>query len=186
MRAGIVPSFRPLLAALAISILVGAAPSHARIIKIVIDEKISPAFCKGTACTSFGDAGPYEQISGRAFGELDPRDPLNSIIQDLALGKDTDGKVRYVTTFVITKPVECEGNNAGVGALTTNPMPHTETVNALTVHFRDWVMRNTPPPASRWPTLRERQLVEANKTALGFPTLPGLRATAAEASSVLK
>ena len=62
------------------------------------------------------------------------------------------------------------------GALPTNPMPHTETVNALTVHFRDWVMRNTPPPASRWPTLRERQLVEAHKTAMGFPTLPGLRA----------
>jgi hypothetical protein len=76
------------------------------------------------------------------------------------------------------KPVECEGNNAGVGALPTNPMPHTETVNALTVHFRDWVMRNTPPPASRWPTLREHQLVAANKTAMGFPTIPGLSATA--------
>ena len=59
-------------------------------------------------------------------------------------------------------------------------MPHGEIVNALTVHFRDWVMRNTPPPDSRYPTLRERQLVEANKTAMGFPTIPGLRATAPE------
>ena len=56
----------------------------------------------------------------------------------------------------------------------------TETMNALTVHFRNWVMRNTPPPASRYPTLRERQLVEPTKAALGFPTLPGLRATAPE------
>lgn len=74
------------------------------------------------------------------------------------------------------KPVGCEGNNSGVGAMPTNPMPHTETVNALTAHFRNWVMRNTPPPASRYPTIRERQLVEANKSAMGFPTIPGLSA----------
>ncbi|HTE13822.1 MAG TPA: alpha/beta hydrolase domain-containing protein [Burkholderiales bacterium] len=80
------------------------------------------------------------------------------------------------TIALAAKPVSCEGNNAGIGALPTNPLPHTETVNALTVHFRNWVMRNTPPPASRFPTLRERQLVEANKIAMGFPTIPGLAA----------
>jgi len=41
-------------------------------------------------------------------------------------------------------------------------------------------MRNVAPPPSRYPTLREKQLVEANKTAMGFPTIPGLRATAPE------
>src|SRR6187455_2718134 len=83
-----------------------SAPVHARVTRIVIDQTGSPAFCKGTACTSFGDAGQYEQIAGRAFGELDPGDPLNSIIQDIALAKDADGKVRYVASFVITKPVD--------------------------------------------------------------------------------
>ena len=78
------------------------------------------------------------------------------------------------------KPVECPGNNSGVGVLAANPMPHGEVVNALTVHFRDWVMRDTPPPASRYPTLRDRQLVEAYKTAMGFPTIPGVRASAPE------
>lgn len=92
--------------ALALSLVAGATPLHARITKIVIDEKISPAFCKGTACATFGNAGAYEQLSGRAFGELDPNDPLNALIQDIALGKDADGKARYVTTFVITKPVD--------------------------------------------------------------------------------
>jgi len=77
-------------------------------------------------------------------------------------------------------PVECPGNNSGVGVLAANPMPHGEVVNAITVHFRDWVMRNVVPPPSRYPTLREKQLVEANKTAMGFPTIPGLRATAPE------
>ena len=79
-----------------------------------------------------------------------------------------------------TKPVECPGNNSGYGVLPANPMPHGEIVNAITVQFRDWVMKNTPPPGSRYPTLRERQLVAANKTAMGFPTIPGLRATAPE------
>lgn len=79
-------------------ILVYSAPLHARITKIVVDEKISPAFCKGASCASYGDAGQYEQIAGRVFGELDPGDPLNKIIQDIGLGKDPDGKVRYVAT----------------------------------------------------------------------------------------
>ena len=76
--------------------------------------------------------------------------------------------------------VECPGNNDGIGVLPANPVPHTETVNALTVHFRNWVMHNTPPPASRYPTLRESQLVEPTKAAMGFPTIPGLRPTAPE------
>lgn len=94
------------IAATLSALLLAAAPLHARVTKIVIDEKVSPAFCKGTACASFGDAGQYEQIAGRAWGELDPRDPLNAIIQDINLGRDADGKVRYVTTFVITKPID--------------------------------------------------------------------------------
>jgi len=107
MPGSAVPSLRLLLTtALAAVILNFAASSHARITRIVIDEKISPAFCKGTACAVFGDTGQYEQLAGRAFGELDPRDPLNSIIQDIALGKDADGKVRFVASFVITKPVD--------------------------------------------------------------------------------
>jgi hypothetical protein len=48
----------------------------------------------------------HEQIAGRAFGELDPEIPENRIIQDIELGKDRDGKVRYVATFVLTKPVD--------------------------------------------------------------------------------
>ena len=92
--------------AVAAGILVCAAPLHARVTKIVIDEKISPAFCKGASCASYGDAGQYEQLSGRAFGELDPGDPPNKIIQDIELGKDADGQVRYVASFVITKPID--------------------------------------------------------------------------------
>jgi len=106
MSKGRYASVRAGLLAIAAAMLICSAPLQARITKILVDEKVSPAFCKGTACTSFGDAGQYEQIAGRAFGELDPGDPLNSIIQDIALAKDADGKVRYVASFVITKPVD--------------------------------------------------------------------------------
>ena len=41
-----------------------------------------------------GGTGVANRLSGRAFGELDPRDPLNAIIQDIELGKDADGKVQ--------------------------------------------------------------------------------------------
>ena len=78
------------------------APLHARITKIVVDEKISPAFCKGASCASYGDAGQYEQIVGRAFGELDPGDPLNKIIQDIGLGKDRTA--RYGTSPLSSSP----------------------------------------------------------------------------------
>src|SRR5262245_47413064 len=82
------------------------ASVEARVTKIVIDETVSPAFCKGDTCVSYGAVGQYEQIAGRAWGELDPKDPLNALIQDIELAKDADGKVRYVATFVIERPVD--------------------------------------------------------------------------------
>jgi hypothetical protein len=79
----------------------------------------------------------------------------------------------------------CPGNNFGTGVLPANPMPHTQTMNALRVHFRDWVMKGTPPPPSRYPMLARQTLAEANKAALGFPTLPGLRSSLPEADFIM-
>jgi len=81
----------------------------------------------------------------------------------------------------------CPGNNWGVGILPANPVPHVHTVNAIRVHFRDWVMQGIEPPPSRYPMLKNsdrsadgrggralRDLVEPTKAAMGFPTIPGL------------
>jgi hypothetical protein len=73
----------------------------ARVTKIVIDE-IAPLAAPAGSTNSL----PYEQVAGRAFGELDPKLPLNAIIQDIELTKDADGKVRYVASFVIYKPID--------------------------------------------------------------------------------
>ncbi len=56
------------------------------------------------------------------------------------------------------KPLDapaCPGPNFGRGIFAANPVPHTETVNALRFHFRNWVMKDTPPPPSRYPTLAQ-------------------------------
>ncbi len=84
-----------------------------------------------------------------------------------------------------TAGAQCPGNNFGVGVLPPNPVPHTQTVNALRVHFRDWVMKGRPPPASRYPTLRGHTLAAADKAGIGFPSLPGLRASVPEPDFIM-
>ena len=83
----------------------------------------------------------------------------------------------------------CPGNNFGTAVLPANPVPHVPPVNAIRVHFRNWVMKGTPPPPSVYPTLAGRNgrpdLVDANKAAMGFPTLPGLRATVPEPGFIM-
>ena len=79
----------------------------------------------------------------------------------------------------------CPGNNYGNALLAANPVPHTETVNAIRVHFRNWVMKGINPPNSQWPQLKNKTLAYANKTAIGFPTLPQIRATVPEVDFIM-
>ncbi len=79
------------------------APAEARVTKIVIEKKTSPAFDGA----SYGTAGQYEVLVGKAYGELDPKDPHNAIIQDINLApKNARGNVEYMSTFQITKPID--------------------------------------------------------------------------------
>lgn len=74
-----------------------AAPlAQARVTRITIDS-VTPLA---------GQPLAYEVVRGRAFGELDPADPHNTVINDLTLGLDAGGKLRYETTFTIVKPVD--------------------------------------------------------------------------------
>jgi len=70
-------------------------------------------------------------------------------------------------------PPVCPSTNYGTGVFAANPVPATETVNAIRFHLRNWVMHDAPPPASRWPTLADHSLADATKEAMGFPTIPG-------------
>ncbi len=84
--------------------LLGLAPdTDARITRIVFTRVESPAF----GGRVFGAAGPYETLVGTAFGEVDPRDPRNAVVQDLALApRNARGMVEYVTDLYVLKPVD--------------------------------------------------------------------------------
>src|SRR5260370_6040118 len=87
----------------------GIAPAEAKVTQIVIDQRESPTY----AGASFGAVGQYEKLIGRAFGEIDPNDRRNAIIQDIQLApRNANGKVAYVATFTLIKPVDTtKGNN---------------------------------------------------------------------------
>jgi len=94
--------------------------------------------------------------------------------------------------------VNCPGNNWGRGLLRPNPVPALAMVNRVRTALRDWVMDDTPPPSSQWPTLapldddkhhgRHKHhkhhkhdkrwvplLVEPTMKAMGFPKgIPGI------------
>lgn len=85
------------------ALLVLAPSAQARVTRIIIDTVVSPAFDG----ESYGDVGQYETLEGRAFGELDPNDPLNAIIQDIELAPtNADGNVEYEATFFVVKPID--------------------------------------------------------------------------------
>ncbi|HZP85523.1 MAG TPA: alpha/beta hydrolase domain-containing protein, partial [Burkholderiales bacterium] len=91
------------LSAAACVALLAAPAVEARITRIVIDTKESPAY----GGQSFGAAGQYERLIGRAFGELDPKDPHNAIITDIDLAqKNANGKVEYMASFLLVKPID--------------------------------------------------------------------------------
>jgi Alpha/beta hydrolase domain len=85
---------------LVLSLALGAAttvvaPAEARTTKIIIDT---------TTQQTIGGASYQFQV-GRIFGELDPADSHNTIIQDIGLAPlNGNGKVPYVGTVAILKP----------------------------------------------------------------------------------
>lgn len=77
---------------------------------------------------SFGSGGTYEVITGTFTDEVDPNDPHNSVITDIALGpKNRDGTVSFTADFQIIRPTNLANsahrvvydlpNRGGPGAL---------------------------------------------------------------------
>ena len=99
-----------------------------------------------------GDAGPYEIIRGKVHGEVDPADPHNTIIQDLMLApRNARGRVEYVATFALAKPVDltrASGTlvyqvvNRGNGTVTSSPEGHLSLVSG-------WQGDVVPTPANQ-------------------------------------
>src|SRR4029079_10335329 len=61
---------------------------------------------------SFPNVGQYEYITGIATGEVDPNNPLNSVIVDIGLSPlNANGKVEYQHNFYILKPIDLSKGN---------------------------------------------------------------------------
>ncbi len=89
-------------------VLLGASSIQARVTRIVVERRDSPAF----GGQVFGNAGRYEILSGHFFGEIDPKDPRNSIIMDLQFApRNSRGMVEYAATFAMSKPIDMSKSN---------------------------------------------------------------------------
>jgi hypothetical protein len=78
-----------------------AAAPAVRADRLVLDvQKVEPL-----GGESYGAVGPYDELTGTIRGEVDPLDPQNALIVDLALAPvNARGMVEYAAEFVLVKP----------------------------------------------------------------------------------
>jgi len=87
--------------------LVPATAAGARVVRLEIGHR-GPAFDGRT----FGEVGPYEELDGIAYGEVDPNDPHDRLIQDVRLApRNQRGKVEYATDVTILAPADPRRGN---------------------------------------------------------------------------
>lgn len=97
-----------LLTAIICTVTGGAA--DAKVVRLVVEQRQPVA--EGT---SFGDAGRYERLEGRAHFEVDPRDPRNAVIVNLDRApRNARGLVEFSSTFYMLKPVDVARGNGKV------------------------------------------------------------------------
>jgi hypothetical protein len=90
------------------AVLLFASVAEARVTRIEITRH--EPFAGGQ---EFGDAGSYEKLVGRFYGELDPTAVPNSGIVDLDKApRNANGMVEYSSDFYILKPVDLSKGNS--------------------------------------------------------------------------
>src|SRR5262249_48371630 len=88
------------LVAALVAVFALSTDADARVTKIVLDPGAD-----SDPVLSDGAPFPIKRITGRAIGELDPRDPHNAIIQDVRLApRNKRGRVEYQATFQLILP----------------------------------------------------------------------------------
>lgn len=119
-----------LVASVVSSAIIPTSTVEARLTRIVI-EAVQPA-------TPVAGAEPYEIVSGRFFGELDPSALSNAIITDLrSAPRNRAGRVDYSATFAIARPVAgtranilfYDVPNRGNTMLTADPFGYVRVVS---------------------------------------------------------
>jgi hypothetical protein len=84
--------------------------SHAEITKIIIERR--EPFAGGH---EFPVTGAYEKLVGKAYGEVDPKNPLNKIIVGLDKAPvNAKGRVEYWADIFILKPADMKRGNGKI------------------------------------------------------------------------
>jgi hypothetical protein len=116
---------RMVLIGAAALLLATAREASAKIVRI---EIVSRQVAFGGR--SFGTVGQYEKIVGRAYGEVDPNDRRNALIQDILLApRNARGMVEYVATFTLLRPLDPSKGN---GVLLHDMVNRGNKLNLLT------------------------------------------------------
>ena len=130
---------------------------------------------------TFGGAEVFALKMTTSWVGTDPKNdiPLPGNVRRYYLPSSTHGGANRAdqgfTESIPDTVVNCPGNNWGRGTLRANPVPAAAMVNRMRVALREWVMNGTPPPASVWPLMRDKNLVEPTMKAMGFPKgIPGI------------
>jgi hypothetical protein len=80
----------------AATLLMGTAITEAGVTRVVVEHRESPAFGGQT----YGKAGQYEIWTGHFYGEIDPSEPRNAMINDIQFApRNARGKVEYSATL---------------------------------------------------------------------------------------
>src|SRR5688572_5503024 len=94
--------FRPIRVLLCVLVLGSAAPALAEVSRIEIATRADLSF------------SGYEKITGRVFFVLNPRDPRNAVIADLASAPvNAQGQVEFSADVLILRP-KTGGNGAAI------------------------------------------------------------------------
>ena len=87
-------------------------PAPTQGIQTVSITSTTPAVFAGT---TFGSVGTYDKIEGVAYGQIDPNDPKNQVIADIAFAPtNSSGMVEYTAPFYILKPSTLSKGNGKV------------------------------------------------------------------------
>jgi hypothetical protein len=101
--------------------------TEAKVVRFVVEQRTP--FAEGA---TFGETGAYQRITGTAYFEVDPHDPLNAVIVDLELApRNARGRVEFSTPFFILTPVDISRGNKKI-FYTANNRGNDALLNAKT------------------------------------------------------
>ena len=120
---------RGLMGALCCLALLAASPAQGRVVRLLVEHRET--------------AGQYERLTGHFYGELDSKNALNSLINDIHLApRNARGMVEYSATFTLLRPVDSskvsgvlwyEVPNRGNSPLSPGPSLDAETAGHILV-----------------------------------------------------